>query len=150
MLIDNGANVDRKKSNKPNRFCDDVSPWDSENGTISKVFYLLTDNFKLIYKKNSEYCISKGKKKTFVPIEPQPDVKDVVIMNRYYCTLKCQNTYKKRVTWFSSASDENLSNVAVVEYIGGCSGISGNSPWTFAKKQRAIQKNKPRRYGTCC
>jgi hypothetical protein len=26
------------------------------------VFYLLTDNFKLIYQKNSEYCISKGKK----------------------------------------------------------------------------------------
>ena len=97
MMIDVDVNVDRKKSNKSNRFCDDLSPWDSEKGTISKVFYLLTDNFKLIYKKNSEYCISKGKKKTFVPIEPQPDDKDVVIMNRYYCTLKRQNTYKKRV-----------------------------------------------------
>jgi len=100
MLIDNGANVDRNKSNKPNRFCDDLGPWNSEKGTTSKVFYLLTDNFKLIYKKNSEYCISKGKKKTFVPIEPQSDDKDVVIMNRYYCTLKRQNTYKKRVTCF--------------------------------------------------
>jgi hypothetical protein len=108
----------RTKLNKPNRFCDDLGPWDSEKGTTSKVFYLLTDNLKLIYKKNSEYCISKGKKKTCVPIEPQPDDKDVVIMNRYYCTLKRQNTYKKRVTWFSSASDENLSKVAVVEYIG--------------------------------
>jgi hypothetical protein len=114
------------------------------------VFYLLTDNFKLIYQKNSEYCISKGKKKTFVPIEPQPDIKDVVIMNRYYCTLITPKYLQEESDLFSSASDENLSNVAVVEYIGGCSGTSGNSPWTFPKKQRAIQKNKPRRYGTCC
>jgi hypothetical protein len=53
MMIDVDVNVDRKKSNKSNRFCDDLSPWDSEKGTISKVLYaiftvFLIDQLKVV------------------------------------------------------------------------------------------------------
>ena len=53
-----------------------------------------------------------------VPLTPQPEESDIVVLNRYYTSLKRQKDYKKRVTWFSSSSDADISKVALVEYIG--------------------------------
>jgi len=117
-VIDNSVNNERKRNNKYNRFCDDLCSWDSEKGTIVKSYYILSHNFKCVYKKNNEYCLVQSKKRVFVPLTPQPEESDIVVMNRYYTSLKRQKDYKKRVTWFSSSSDPDISKVALVEYIG--------------------------------
>jgi acyl-CoA hydrolase len=62
---------------------------------------------------------TKGKK-IYVPYEIQPT--DVVTIHRYYTSLKRDNSYKKRVSWFENLPEQYLSrqHVTIVEYSGIC------------------------------
>lgn len=51
-------------------------------------------------------------------LEPQPSEADVVVLHRYYATLKCDNSYKKRVSWFTSTVNTETGKKAVYEYLG--------------------------------
>ena len=51
---------------------------------------------------NVEYCTVQSKKCNFIPLAPQPDESDIVVMTRYHTALKRQTTYKKRATWFNN------------------------------------------------
>ena len=65
----------------------------------------------------------KGKTE-FTPIAPQPSPASIVVIQRYYTSLKLNKTYKKRVTWFGEGSGI-VSRLAVVEYVGK---LPGNAP----------------------
>ena len=53
-----------------------------------------------------------------MPINPQPKTDDILILRKYYATLKRAPGYKKRITWVEQfpASKQNLK--ALAEYIG--------------------------------
>ena len=38
-------------------------------------------------------------KTEFIPLNPQPKNEQVVVVQRYYTTLKQDKAYKKKVTW---------------------------------------------------
>jgi hypothetical protein len=78
----------------------------------------LSQDFRCVYKKNGEYCTVQSKKRNFIPLAPQPDESDIVVMTRYHTALKRQTTYKKRATWFNNTANENISKLAFVEYVG--------------------------------
>ncbi len=113
-------------------FEDDCRAWISKSASTKKtIFHHYDGNYKWIELKNGEYCTMK--KKEWVPLEPQPHDEDVVIMRRYYATLKRKPDYKKRVTWFEKASsqmDATCQDRAIVEYLGvfpSVSSMHGNS-----------------------
>lgn len=90
--------------------------------------------FELVYKKGDLYCKQKriNKKVTYVPVEPQPAEDQLLIVHRSYSTLKLDNAYKRKVTWFSAVPSElpsSLTEKAVYEYLGKYPGSSfhGNS-----------------------
>ena len=51
---------------------------------------------------------------------PQPKDESICIMRRYYSTLKRDNSFKKRTTWFEKMPQHDSSklNIAIVEYLG--------------------------------
>ena len=77
--------------------------------------------------KNGQYCFEQqiNKKRIYTPLNPQPSYQKVLIIQRYYSTLKASQSYKKRVTWVeqSAAPYEPLSKRAVVEYCGSFPGL---------------------------
>ena len=50
------------------------------------LFHHFNNTFKAIEVKNGKYCIMKMKE--CVPLEPQPCDEEVVIMRKFYATLK--------------------------------------------------------------
>ncbi|KAL8578090.1 hypothetical protein ACOMHN_055410 [Nucella lapillus] len=55
----------------------------------------------------------------WIPMEPQPQDKDVMVLHRYYSSLDCDPTYKRRISWFSNLPErfENGRASFLVEYI---------------------------------
>ena len=47
---------ERKKANKFIRFCDDLGAWDTSKGTSVKSYYVLSQDFRCVYKENGENC----------------------------------------------------------------------------------------------
>ena len=90
MLLDNSTNVERKKSNKISHFSDDLGSWNSDAGTTVNTHYVINHDFKCAYMHNGLYCFPKKvhNKWTFVLISPQPAESDVVMLHRFYSTLK--------------------------------------------------------------
>jgi hypothetical protein len=116
-IIDNSLYYERKKANKFNRFCDDLGAWVTSKGTSVKSYYVLSQDFGCVYKKNGEYCTVQPKKRNFILLVPQPDESDIVVMTRYHTALKRQTTFIKRVTWFNNTANEDISKLAFVEYV---------------------------------
>ncbi|MPC27400.1 hypothetical protein E2C01_020570 [Portunus trituberculatus] len=76
--------------------------------------------------------------------KPQPLAEDVVILKRSYTTLKCDATYKRRISWFENLpiKYKEKSQIAVVEYLGclpNSYSIHGNT-W---KTEAAYKKTTP-------
>ena len=57
---------------------------------------------------------------------------DVVVLHRYYATLKCDNSYKKRVSWFTSTVNTEIGKKAVYEYL-----------WTFPTQNQNFFRTNP-------
>ena len=80
---------------------------------------------------NGQY--STQRKNEWVPLEPQPVENDIMIMRRFYTTLKRKTDYKKRVTWIEKASltmGVTCMDNAIVEYLGTfptTTSVHGNS-----------------------
>ena len=117
-LIDNRTNKIRKNNNLVNRFPDDMGSWESEKGSISTSYFLRNQGFKNIFKRSGIYGCFKTKKRVFVPLEPQPVEADVVVLKRYYTSLKRQPNFRRKVIWFYQEGNSNLPDVAYVEYCG--------------------------------
>ena len=106
----------RKRSN----FEDDCGAWFSKSSSTKKtLFHHVNNLFKTIEVKNEKYCTMKMKE--WVPLEPQPRDEEVVIVRRFYSTLKQKTDYKKRVTWIEKASaqmDATCQRRDVAKYLG--------------------------------
>jgi hypothetical protein len=76
------------------------------------------------------------KKRNFIPLAPQPDESDIVVMTRYHTALKRQTTYKKRVTWFNNTANEDISKLAFVEYVGELT--ESETPHGNAKRETVL------------
>ena len=109
--------------------------------------------------KNQKYCLEKRRKSKvyWESLEPQPAEDSIVVLSRYYATLKRDPTFKKRVSYFVNNVDQTLSNVALFEYQGiqlVTSQSHGNAhsgqtftrtnPKTIEKFNENLNKQQPR------
>ena len=135
FILDNTNNASKKgskTSNKSSSFSDDCGVWDRGAGTSPYSYYFLHDNGDLstIFKKPTGYCTKKQVKKQiqYIPLDPQPDSKHVVIIQTYYTKSKLDKSYAKKACWFAPESAYQ-SNLAIVQYVGKFPGLGphGNS-----------------------
>ena len=122
MLVDNSRNLTRIQNKQKCDFFDDCGIWEFSKGNTVKAHYL-TSNELLTYveRKDGKYCIRrrrKGGASTWEPLDPQPEEERVLIVSRYYATLKRDPNFKKRVSYFMNATDTSLTKVALFEYQG--------------------------------
>ena len=69
-------------------------------------------------------------RKSLVPLDPQPLPEIIITVHRYYTSLKSNDNYKKRVSWFSDLP-ENLQHrqfITLVEYQGSLKENSASKP----------------------
>jgi hypothetical protein len=90
--------------------------WDSSKGRTHIQHYQLSDNFRTVYLKDGVYCIRQRIKGQTV--YPQPSPMEIVIMHHYQTVLESNNNFKKHVSWFTSATDQSMSRIALYEYLG--------------------------------
>ncbi|XP_053376475.1 uncharacterized protein LOC128547528 [Mercenaria mercenaria] len=131
FLVNNTKNFDKRSRSKKSSFSDDCGVWNTESGTSPKTFYLLGNNgdLSVIYKKDNVFCrlTRVQRKREYVPMNPQPDISQVVAVHRYYTSLKLDPNYKKKVTWLGEGGLQ--SQLALIEYVGKFPGLGshGNS-----------------------
>ena len=118
FLFDSSENIHRRKNSQHSTFADDCGSWDTQWKNNKRTFHynakqpVEMDNEKGRYFPNQE-----NRKKTYTPYNPQPE--NVIILRRYYSTLKRDKSYKKRVSWFDMPEQYlSRSHIAVIEYIG--------------------------------
>ena len=137
-VMDNNLNLENRSNKKRSTFSDDCGVWDSSTGASPKSYYLLHDNgdLTLTFLKNGLYCHKKrvNKKTEYLPMTPQPDKNQIVVIHRYYATLKASEKYNKRVTWLGEGGLE--STLALVEYIGQFPGLASHG---LSQKQSFLE-----------
>ena len=105
---------------KRSNFEDDCGAWLSKSSSTKKtMFYHFDDKFTAIELKHGKYWTMKMKE--WVPLERQPRDEEIVVMRRFYATLKRKPDYKKRVKWIEKASykmNYSCQEKAVAEYVG--------------------------------
>ena len=120
FLIENQNNIRKRIRGERSNYEDDCGAWNSKSSSTKKtIFYHVHGKFKAIDMKNGKYCTMKLK--DWVPLDPQPLEENVMVMKRFYTSLKRKPDYKKRVTWIekvSSGLDITSQGKAVVEYLG--------------------------------
>ena len=131
IVLNNEVNITRKLSGKNAAHHDDLGAWDSKKSRTCKTNFLLTSSesetdgrteLLFMIEKEGVYYTEKRVegKKTLVPLDPQPSKETVITLHRCYTSLKRNNSYKKRVSWFTGLP-ENLQHrrfISVVEYLG--------------------------------
>jgi hypothetical protein len=128
FVVDNTRNVDKRKEGHRSDYHDDCGAWKSSRAW-PKTCYLVSESgtMKKMFMKNGQYCFEQqvNKKRIYTPLNPQPSYKTVLIVQRYYSTLKASQAYKKRVTWIeqSAAPYQPPSQRAVIEYCGTFPGL---------------------------
>jgi len=81
-------------------YADDCGVWNVQKSKATTTLYMHTGG-RLVYvaKRNGVFCTG-GRNGVWNMVSPQPDAADIVTIHRFYATLKGDDTYKKRVTWF--------------------------------------------------
>ena len=119
FVVKNEKNSQKRLNGGRSSFTDDCGVWTSKASSTKKTsFYHDGQRLKSTEQKSSQYCTRiKGQ---WVPLSPQPNDDDIVIMRRFYATLKRKEDFKKRVTWIEKTSSKmtDCRDKAVVEYLG--------------------------------
>ena len=119
--IDDYATVSARRSAKISAYDDDWGAWDSANGRTTKFPYVTCagGEYKRVFLRNGTYCHESQRDgvRHYVPYDPQPNEADVIMLCRYYCTQKNNDSHKKRVSWLIDCT-QCVRAVAVVEYVG--------------------------------
>ena len=128
FVLDNTKNQDLRQTGSRSSFTDDCGFWNATTTSSPKTTYLITDNtLKKLFDRQGVYCLEKSVSKTriYTPLEPQPSSNQLLTIQRYYVTAKCDKIYKKRITWILHSPPSFLSstNLAVVEYQGTFPGL---------------------------
>lgn len=128
FLVNNVSNSEKRQRGGRCEFWDDCGAW--KNASSPTTMYVqINDKLISVTKRDGLYCTQKqvDRKKTYVPLLPQPADSDVLYVHRLYQTLSASPTgkkqFKRRVSWFGNIPQSyqllsNSSNVAIVEYIG--------------------------------
>ena len=66
------------------------------------LFYSVGQTFKMVEMKNRQYCTRRLAK--WVPLDPQPLEEAVMVMRRFYTSLKCKPDFRKRVLWIKQVA----------------------------------------------
>ena len=119
FCIVNEENVRRRAAGLKGVYDDDCGTWSTEDGKIVRHSYIaLPDGvYKHLFLKDGVYTKEKyiSGKRSYVALEPQPNINEVFTVCRYYAKQKGNNTYKKRVSWLDGATERKY---AIVEYVG--------------------------------
>jgi len=134
--------------------------WDfSKGNTVKSTFVIENGCLRNVEVKNNKYCIKRRVKGqvTWEELYPQPDDDTVVILSRYYATLKSDPDFKKRVSYFVKKNDSGISSIALYEYQGNHQSLAashGNRrgekhfvrthPRTFDKIKERMKEQIPR------
>ena len=149
IVVDNSSNSTRQQNQQRYNFFDDCGIWASGQAQSAKTSHILSQNLKQVTKKGEKYCVRVKRSGVYswVPLEPQPSKADVVVLHRYYATLKCDNSYKKRVSWFTSTVNTEIGKKAVYEYLGTFPTQNQNffrtNPETMDKMRAKVGKDRP-------
>ena len=144
FLVSNKKNLERRNSRKKSEFFDDCGIWSSKSSSPTMHYVYYNDNYKKVYLRNDKCCIQKqvNKKQTYVPLEPQPSLDEVITVHRVYSNLKNDLSYKRRVTWISKGPTDLITctqEKALYEYLGKYPGPSVHGK----------AKNSEREYARC-
>ena len=135
FIVNNQTNISNRKNNVKSVFSDDCGVWNASTGASPKSYYLKdkNGNLKSTYFYKGQFCtlsrvkVKNGFKRHYEPLNPQPNADSVVVVHRYYTTLKQDASYKKRVSWLGGGGGN--CPLAVIEYLGTFPGLAphGNS-----------------------
>ncbi|GFN97800.1 hypothetical protein PoB_002430600 [Plakobranchus ocellatus] len=118
FVVQNENNKDRRAQGKRSQFWDDRGAWECNSTSRS---YFLQENEKLrsVTYRQTKYCIQVRQNKNYVhvPLNPQPQAEDVLVLSRYYAKHKTGAGYEKRVPFLHS---EKYPAFAVHEFKGCC------------------------------
>ena len=144
FVVDNLDNLKKREKGERSEFWDDCGAW-ATGGPTNKYHYLHVPGQKLSKDvwKEDKFCWERqrNKKTVYIPIVPQPDPEDVVVVHRRYVKHTLSSNYEKRVTWLENAdvSHEEL-HFALYEYRGK---FPGNSKHGNAITQGDYVRMKP-------
>ena len=97
-------------------YADDCGAWNAKMSTTTCTMYAVVgDRLVCVSLCDGTYCVG-GRKGIWHPLQPQPRPTEIVRAHRHYATLQADESYRKRVTWFSNLP--GCDTVAVVEYQG--------------------------------
>ena len=99
IVVDNSNNTKRAEAKLP-KFHDDCGAWVKFSNCTC--LYLKTPNSR------------NPRNRTYTPIEPQPAEESIVTVSRYYCKLKADEEFSRRISWCPKAT----SSIARVECKG--------------------------------
>ena len=101
FLVDNSDNLKRMTNGRRCAFCDDCGAWSGKGGS-AQYHYMYNENgiSAVIYRRKGLYHAAKYAqgKKVFIPMTPQPNSNEVLVIWRSYETLKRCHNYKRRIT----------------------------------------------------
>ena len=109
FIVSNEDNMNRRANGKNCMYWDDCGQWDrkkSSGGTTN--FILGSDSsLKKVVVRGGQYCIerTKMKKTIFIPVDPQPSSKNIIILQRKYIKHSLSVTYEKRISWIMNPTD---------------------------------------------
>lgn len=119
FVVNNDANIRRRQNGAHSKFYDDRGAW--ANGPTSKTLFHRQPEgqLKTVVMKNGLYCREQQRHKIreFVPLDPQPETSDIVVLHRFYTKHVWDPTYEKRVSYLEYAG---APATACHEYRGTC------------------------------
>ncbi|XP_068200871.1 uncharacterized protein [Palaemon carinicauda] len=101
-----------------NIWSDDSGPWDYEKSSCENCLFLcdLNESFRGVDIKEGLYCTAQSKDAQ-LPLIPQPNLENILSVQKYDICHKYSERYKRRITIFKSM-EEGGPSTAFVEYHG--------------------------------
>ena len=118
FIVKNASNVEQRTSGKRSSFVDDCGVWISNKTGTPPTYFIVNEDSSATFIERKLGVYGRIVKRQFVPLSPQPDQKDIVVLRRSYSTLKRCCDYRRRVSWVESTHAKWSHALAVVEYIG--------------------------------
>jgi hypothetical protein len=122
VVVDNSANVARRKSGLKNQFWDDCGAWDASKASTVAMPYLRLEagKFRRLHLRNGKLCREQYINKSYIYTEydPQPHASEYVTLTRYYSSLKSDRGYQRHISWLN-----NDGQYILVEYRGVFPGL---------------------------
>lgn len=114
FIAKNSYNEQRENEGFKRSYFDDCGAW-VRTSARSSFFYVEKSNLFEIHKCDGLYC-RRVNRMSYEPIEPQPNLENILAVKQQHSQLQRQRTYKRRITWIRNSNDKEPS--ALYEYAG--------------------------------